>query len=410
LRIKEILRKHIEGCVIGALIGMCLIVFIVSDLALASDDIFDQIDKGLEKPKVTEERKPYPITLVNALADAKNYILYKEAYLSSRYSFELEKAEGRNSAGFILFGTFSGPDGQIGDMNMQFRTTYYNDQFAYGKKMNREYTDKSDDFEVELHNAYLRLRALPPMLNVRIGHFYVPYGIQPWIDTHGTLLQSPAMEFSGLDRDWGVAIEGQNDKLEYQLGLTRGSGMEYFERDNNFALAGKLSTPRIGQHLDDWLGISFLVGRIFDPMAVERLRGWDMDEKADKFNGDIVKRWRTGIDGQKIVGPTRLRFEISTGKDAGKENVLGEFFEVKYALGKSNRWSTYFQAENFTQDINRGRRDSNTTLRGGLTYGFSANYNLQFVVSQDIDTIFGEEDTWVGILFYGQKGGGLFEW
>ena len=391
-------------------LSIFLTVFISNNFALADDDIFDQIDKGLEKPKVTREHKPYLVNLVNALADTKNYILYKEIYLSGRYSFELGKTEGRNSAGFILFGTFSGPDGQIGDMNVQFRTTYYNDQFAYGKKMNREYTDRSDDFKVELHNAYLRLRALPPMLNVRIGHFYVPYGIQPWIDTHGTLLQSPAMEFSGLDRDWGVAIEGQNDKLEYQLGLTRGSGMEYFERDNNFALAGKLSTPRIGQHLNDWLGISFLVGRIFDPMAVERLRSWDMDEKAEKFNGNIVKRWRTGIDGQKIIGPARIRFEISGGKDAKKEDILGQFFEVKYALGKSSRWSTYAQIENLTQAMNRSSRDSDTTARWGLSYSFSANYNLQFVVSRDLNTVFGKEDTWIGILFYGQKGGGLFEW
>ncbi len=376
----------------------------------AQDDIFEQIDKGLVKPKSVAGHKPYLVNLSNALAERKNYIIYKELYMSSRYSVRLEQTEGRNSAGFILFGTFSGPEGQIGDMNVQFRTTYYNDQFAYGKKMNREYTDRSDDFKVELHNAYLRLRALPPMLNVRIGHFYVPYGIQPWIDTHGTLLQSPAMEFSGLDRDWGVAIEGQNDKLEYQLGLTRGSGMEYFERDNNFALAGKLSTPRIGQHLNDWLGISFLVGRIFDPMAVERLRSWDMDEKAEKFNGNIVKRWRTGIDGQKIIGPARIRFEISGGKDAKKEDILGEFFEVKYALGKSSRWSTYAQIENLTQAMNRSSRDSDTTARWGLSYSFSANYNLQFVVSRDINTVFGKEDTWIGILFYGQKGGGLFEW
>ena len=385
-----------------------LIIFLKT--ALAQEDIFEQIDKGLKKPETSQGQKPYLVDFFNAVTNPKSYIFYKEIYLSSRYSFELEQNEGRNSLGFILFGTFSGPSGQIGDMNVQFRTAYYNDQFAYGKKMPREYTDRSDDFKVELHNAYLRLRALPPMLNVRIGHFYVPYGIQPWIDTHGTLLQSPAMEFSGLDRDWGVAIEGQNDKLEYQVGLTRGSGMEYFERDNNFALAGKLSTPRIGQHLNDWLGISFLVGRIFDPMAVERLRSWDMDEKAEKFNGNIVKRWRTGIDGQKIIGPARVRFEISGGKDAKKEDILGEFFEVKYALGKSSRWSTYAQIENLTQAMNRSSRDSDTTVRWGLSYSFSANYNLQFVVSRDINTVFGKEDTWIGILFYGQKGGGLFEW
>ena len=391
-------------------LSICLSMLISNNFALAVDDIFDQIDQSLEKPKTISEQKPYLVNLFNAMTDINSYILYKEIYLSGRYSFDLGKVEGRNSAGFILFGTFSGPDGQIGDLNVQFRAAYYNDQFAYGQKMNRDYTDKSNVFKAELHNAYLRLRALPPMLNVRFGHFYVPYGIQPWIDTHGTLLQSPAMEFIGLDRDWGVGIEGQNDKLEYQLALTRGSGMDYFERDNNFALAGKLSTPRIGQHIDDWLGISFLVGRIYDPMGVDRLRSWDMEEKADKFSGNIVQRWRTGIDGQKIIGPARLRFEITGGEDANKEGVLGQFLELKYALGKNNRWSAYLQGENLTQNINRpNNRGSDTTVRGGLTYSFSANYNIQFVVSRDLNTVFGKEDTWIGILFYGQKGGGLFE-
>ncbi len=391
-------------------LSFILIAFLLIAVAWGNDDIFEQVGQGLGKSKLAvEERKPYLVNLFKAMADTQNYILYKEIYFSGRYSSGLGDVEGRNSLGFILFGTFSGPEGQIGDMNVQFRAAYYNDQFAFGKKMNREYTEKSNDWETEFHNSYLRLRALPPMVNVRIGHFYVPYGIQPWIDTHGTLLQSPSMEFSGVDRDWGVALEGQNDKLEYQLGLTRGSGMEYFERDNNFILAGKISTPRIGQHLNDWLGVSFLVGRIFDPMAVERLRGWDMEEKEEKFKGNIIKRWRAGIDGQKIVGPARLRFEVSSGADAGRENVLGEFLEAKYALGRNSRWSALMQFENFTQDINRSRRDSDTTLRWGLNYGFSANYNLQFVVSRDLNTVFGKEDTWVGVLFYGQKGG-LFSW
>lgn len=391
-------------------LGISLALLYLGAFAFGQEDIFEQIERDLKKPQTVEEKKPYLVNLFKAMADKKSYILYKELYLSGRYSYRLEQAEGRNSLGFILFGTFSGSEGQIGDLNMQFRAAYYNNQFERGKKMSREYTDRIDDFKVELHNAYLRLRALPPLLNVRFGHFYVPYGLQPWIDTHGTLLQSPAMEFVGMDRDWGIAIEGQNDKLEYQLGLTRGSGMDYFERDNNFALAGKLSTARIGEYLNEWLGISFLVGRIFDPMAVERLRGYDMNEKQDEFKGNIIKRWRMGIDGQKIVGPVRIRFEISGGKDARKENILGEFFEAKYALGKNNRWSTYLQFENLTQDLNRSRRDSETPVRWGLTYSFSANYNLQFVVSRDLNTIFGKEDTWVGVLFYAQKGGGWFDW
>jgi hypothetical protein len=387
-----------------------LIILLISNFALAEGDIFEEIDKSLEKPKTIQEQGNYFLNLFNAMINKDSYILYKELYLSSRYSTELGQAEGRNSVGFILFGTFSGPEGQIGDLNLQFRTAYYNDQFDHGEKMKREFTDHIDDYEIELHNAYLRLRALPPLLNVRVGHFYVPYGIQPWIDTHGTLLQSPIMDFVGMDRDWGVALEGQNEILEYQAGLTRGSGMEYFQRNNNYALAGKLSTPRIGEHLNDWLGISFLVGRIFDPTGVERLQALDTTVDETELKGDIVKRWRTGFDGQKIIGPTRLRFEISGGQDKTSENILGEFFEAKYAFGKENRWSTYFQFENLTLGFNHSLSDSDTAVRLGLTYTFSANYNIQLVGSKDLNTTFGKEDTWVGVLFYAQKGGGWFGW
>lgn len=387
-----------------------IVMLLTSNVALADGDIFEQIDKSLEKPKTTQDQGTYLGNLFKAMTNKDSYIAYKELYFSSRYSSELGQAEGRNSVGFILFGTFSGPEGQIGDLNLQFRAAYYNDQFDHGEKMKREFTDHIDDYAIELHNAYLRLRALPPLLNVRVGHFYVPFGIQPWIDTHGTLLQSPIMDFVGMDRDWGVALEGQNEKLEYQLGLTRGSGMEYFQRNNNFALAGKLSTPRIGENLNDWLGISFLVGRIFDPTGVERLQAINMAEDEEAFKGDIVKRWRTGIDGQKIVGPSRLRFEISGGQDENKENILGEFFEAQYALGKRNRWTTYVQFQNLTQDFNRSFRNSDTAARLGLTYNVSANYNIQFVVSRDLNTTFGKEDTWVGVLFYAQKGGGWFGW
>ncbi|MEW6087534.1 MAG: hypothetical protein AB1498_04460 [bacterium] len=393
--------------------GFLMLIFIFGKPGLASDDVLEEIGADLERPKAVEKQKAEPYfsrsdqflkNLFKAMARRDSYIIYKELYLSERYSSELEQMEGRNSLGFILFGTFSGQRGQIGDMNVQFRAAYYNNQFAYGSKMGREYTEGRNDFETELHNAYLRLRVLPPMVNVRLGHFYVPFGIQPWIDTHGTLLQSPAMEFSGVDRDWGVGLEGQNELFEYQAAVTRGSGMEYFERDGNYILSGKISTPRIGEHLNEWLGMSCLIGKVFDPMAVEKLRSVTMDEKESSFMGNVIKKWRMGLDGQKLYGPLRLRGEISVGRDADKENVLAEFAEIKYSLDRDNRWSGFAQFENFTQNRGSPENGSNTALRGGLTYGFSANYNLQFVVSRDLDTIFGEKDTWVGLLFYGQKG------
>lgn len=102
-----------------------LAIFLAGSQAKASNDILEEIGKGLEKPKLLKEKKPYLENLFRAMINKDSYILYKELYLAGRYSFDLGKIEGRNSAGFILFGTFSGPEGQIGDMNVQFRTAYY---------------------------------------------------------------------------------------------------------------------------------------------------------------------------------------------------------------------------------------------------------------------------------------------
>lgn len=94
-----------------------LAVFLVSSSAKAFNDIFEEIGKGLEKPVTIKEKKSYfvnPLTkifgvginLFKAMINKDSYILYKELYLSSRYSFGLEQIGGRNSTGFILFGTF----------------------------------------------------------------------------------------------------------------------------------------------------------------------------------------------------------------------------------------------------------------------------------------------------------------
>lgn len=375
-------------------LAVCCFSFLGHVSAFSQDDIFEQIEGGLYNPTPPKEKREHALSeFFSSLMNSDNYIGYKEVYLSGLYSQDLEKVAGRNSLGFLLYGTFSGSQGQLGDMNIQGRATYYSNQFAHGELMPNEYTRHINELKLELHNAYLRVRAFPPMGNVRAGHFYVPFGLQPWIDTHGTLLQGPAMEFIGMERDWGVSMDGQNELLEYQVGLTRGSGMEYFKRDKNFAVAGKLSTPRVGEHLNEWLGLSYLIGRVFDPMAVLRLRHMGVRD-------NIVPRWRLGADGQKVIGPARIRFEVSGGKDAGRAKLLGEFFELQYVLDKKSAWYSYFQMENLTQDW----KQSDTTLRLGLTHVLSANYNLQFVVSKDVNVMWGKRDTWVGLLLYGQIG------
>ena len=163
------------------------------------------------------------------------------------------------------------------------------------------------DWEVELHDFYFNLtRWGRGRTNVKIGHFDVPFGLEPMTDTHFRIYQLMPMENLGMKKDWGVSLNGVLPKFDYEVALTRGSGFQYDARDGNYAVAGRIGTPSDRNFA---VGIAAFEGRVLH-----------------QRRGLIVPRKRVGFDATWILGQFTLKAETSVGKDfdRGVFQTLGE--------------------------------------------------------------------------------------
>lgn len=109
--------------------------------------------------------------------------------------------------------------------------------------------------------------------NFRIGHYEIPFGLEQIVNTNGTIRDFTHDENFGFKSDWGVTFNGQASGVEYELGLSRGSGNEWRRRDDPFIVAGRIGTSRDQPVI---LGISAFYGDVlsFEPAGgtIERAR------------------------------------------------------------------------------------------------------------------------------------------
>jgi hypothetical protein len=161
------------------------------------------------------------------------------------------------------------------------------------------WTSETTNMDIEIHNLELEKRLLFGRLNLRIGHFQAPFGLEALsIDTHTTLLQLSNPRALGLKHDWGLGLRGQLDGLDYDLAYTLGAGM-----DPAFIGPG-LFTGRMGWE-DVGTGLGF---------GVSGLAGTRRTMMMPK---DRIFGWRTSLDLRWSFGPMELMTEGSAGEDDG---------------------------------------------------------------------------------------------
>ena len=114
--------------------------------------------------------------------------------------------------------------------------------------------------------------------NFRVGHFEVPFGLEHVINTNGTIRDFTHLLNIGFDSDWGVSMNGESNGIEYELGLTRGSGNNFRSRDDPYIVAARVGTPRSDPVA---IGVSALHGEVLQFDAA----------------GGTSRRTRVGIDG-----------------------------------------------------------------------------------------------------------------
>ena len=169
--------------------------------------------------------------------------------------------------------------------------------------------DGPDDWELvwRIFNGNFKLRD-DGALNLRVGHFEVPFGLEHTINTNGTLRDYTHGANFGLKADWGATLNGDLPEFEYELGWSRGSGNEYDDEGDPGVFSGRIGTPR---DEDLVLGLSVADGDFLSPAGV-------------------VERSRFGVDAQWYWRSYGLFGEVSGGDAPGGVETWRALAEVNW--------------------------------------------------------------------------------
>ncbi len=224
------------------------------------------------------------------------------------------EAQGLFAAGFDIYKVFSDNEGDIGTMLLQPYIVYRAN--PYGRMIR---IDGDDSWIVELHQFYFDLtRFGRGRTDVKVGHFLVPFGLEPRIDTHFTLYQLMPVVTTGAKMDWGVELHGAFPEFDYGVSLTTGTGMDFtgYESGTTYLVSGRIGTPTEKNFV---LGFSGLYGQIHDDHAIHRFDEGDPDERAE--HAGFLRRWRAGVDFTQVVS----QFTINGMMDVGQDFDSGSF-------------------------------------------------------------------------------------
>jgi hypothetical protein len=295
----------------------------------------------------------------------------------------------RQSVGFEVLKKFSSETATLAGLDFQGRLVR-RDGFV-GSLNDMEGMDRPGWF-FEVHNAYAdfyNLLGEVGRFNLRVGRFYLPFGLNLQTDTHGTILQLSNERNFGFERDWVAGFWGSLGALNYDVNYLVGSGYGL-----RFEGQGGMGAARISLGnralAEDGLegGLSFLSGG--------RLSGGN---KVDTIRGGLDGRWRTPL----AEGLLTLTTELSAGQDA-PDAVFTQFHQIDY-LHESRRWGLATQFRRFWREgVGGGNADS--SLLAEATWYFRndvGSSNLQWVklnVEWPLERQMGVLDAVVTLQYY----------
>lgn len=201
--------------------------------------------------------------------------------------------------------------------------------------------------------------------NIKLGHYEIPYGLEASINSNGTLRQFSHPSNLGQKLDWGATVNGTFPKFQYEVGLSRGSGMDYHSKGNPYALAGRIGTPIDTENF--WgttsYGVSFYQADLLRP------------------NGSIQDRWRVGVDGQHYLGPVGILGEASIGETDGQD-TLNMLTEINLTNSRETILA-YNQLRWIRQDSATGW-DESGSLAFGIRYAPDNHWALSAQFTQEL--------------------------
>ena len=305
---------------------------------------------------------------------------YKEAMIIGGYS-DKDQWVGKkdmmlkNSVGFEYYKKFSDEYGDFLTLDLQVRAAYDSDE------------NRSDAFGIEIHNAWLEYK-LGLGESLRAGHFDPAFGLEPVLDTHGTLLQTLASKNIGFKKDWGVGYKGLLGSFDYQLAAQLGSGMGIRRKDGSYLLTARISTP---QTQDTQVGVSFLYGQ-----TLESEQSWTIPTP-DLVSDDSIRKKRIGVDFQFPLGLFDFKAEAAAGDNDGTA-VAGAMAEIGYTVPEDQNLRLKMQTLYWSDDWET-KDDRDLTLSPVIEYKISSSTTVRLGYFHDIYSG-SDEDRLVILQFY----------
>lgn len=307
-------------------------------------------------------------------------LFYKEAMLVGGYSkadgFVAETNVQRNSVGFEYFQKFSNDYGDFLTLDLQLRTSYDSGE-------NRHYA-----WGVEFHNAYLEYK-LGLGHNIRVGHFDPSFGIEPVVDTHGTMLQTLAMQNIGFKKDWGVGLRGIIGPFDYEITGGLGSGMGIRFVNHNYLLTARIGSPR-GNTFQ--YGLSLLWGDVLKSKQMRTI------PNAKLMSRNNVRERRIGVDAQYLWGPCLFKGEFTVGQNDSDE-IMGVWAEADYTVPQIQNLELKLQGRWFSNQLNNSSA-SDVSLAASISYKLTSSITLRAAYFGDLHSYEKDKDHQVFLQVY----------
>lgn len=307
------------------------------------------------------------ISLPQRIVKAKDF--YKEAVIIGGYSDKdqwigKKNKSLKNSIGLEYYRKFSNNYGDFLTLDVQMRAAYDSME------------DSQEAFGIEVHNAWAEYK-LGLGKSIRFGHFDPAFGLEPVLDTHGTLLQTLAAKNIGFKKDWGLSYKGLLGGYDYEVASQIGSGMGIRRKDDSFLLTGRIGTPQTSEFQ---YGLSFLYGQ-----TLLSSQSWTIPVPDLVFCKSIRKK-RIGIDMQCPLGPFDFKAEVAAGDNDGR-TVAGGIAELHYTVPEqqnlkikmqtlywSNNWDEKKARDMTLAPVTEYKINSSTTMRLGYFHDvYSSN-------------------------------------
>ena len=252
-------------------------------------------------------------------------LLHRELNLAVLYSHRDASLDFHPAPQFSSFGfehLLKFADGTPGRLNPDATDLYV--QFVY---------DPIDDrLETRFRDVWVRFEEPASGFRVRLGHFDIPFGLNPIAEPRGVPLLPLTVFDLGFKKDWGLSVQGEWQGFGYEAAATIGMGDELRRRRGRYLWSVRIGIPT---YTDIQYGVAFLYGVI----------------PRSSLSRELKTSWRMSVDAVYLYHEpfTVVRGELAFGAD-DRTPVGGFLLRLNQIIPANPKWALEAQLRAWRTD------------------------------------------------------------